>query len=754
MPKKSLKKKEKKQDKARPKFDVHSDAIKAIWGVALIVLFLLSTLAFAGFAGAGGRFFAQASGAFLGFGKFVIPFALLGASYIFFTSYKRNTYLPIIFGGFLFFSGVLGIFHILSPAGERLGGYWGYFAARPVEGMFGKTAAIFVFSGLIVVSAIVVFNIKIGYMIARRREKLADARQAEQKNVNVKVKTWQEETETQDSRLKSQNHPEAEQARYGGSNSKAKIGEEEEYSRESLNSASPRPHSPDKSFAVQETLRPPGDFRLPPIELLEKETGKPSSGDIIANVNIIKRTLQNFGIEVEMGEVNVGPTVTQFTLKPAEGVKLSRIMALNNDLSLALAAHPIRIEAPIPGRSLVGVEIPNKGISIVRLKNLLESESFQKRSGNLFLAIGRDVSGAVVVANLAKMPHLLIAGSTGSGKTIALNAMILNLLYQNPPNLLKFILIDPKRVEFQVYSDIPHLLAPVVVDTQKTVNALKWAVAEMERRFETLAAARARDILSFNSNKKAIVQHGPLPYIVVVIDELADLMAARGKEIEALIVRLAQMARAVGIHLVLATQRPSVEVITGLIKANITTRVAFQVASQIDSRTVLDMSGAEKLLGNGDMLYLAGDAQKPKRVQGSYISEKEVRRVADYLREEGERMKTSEETGIEIKSQSIPASFSPSSPLNPFASPASAMMNQESFDFENFSGGSDDELYEEAKKLVIQTQKASASLLQRRLKVGYARAARMIDILEENGIVGPGDGAKPREVYMGQDEEA
>jgi len=291
-----------------------------------------------------------------------------------------------------------------------------------------------------------------------------------------------------------------------------------------------------------------------------------------------------------------------------------------------------------------------------------------------------------------------------------------------------------------VYSDIPYLLAPVVVDTQKTVNALKWAVSEMERRFEVLAEAKARDILSFNSSKKAVTEHGPLPYIIIVIDELADLMASRGKEIEALVVRLAQMARAVGIHLVLATQRPSVEVITGLIKANITTRIAFQVASQIDSRTVLDMAGAEKLLGNGDMLYLAGDAQKPRRVQGAYVSEKEVRRVADYLREEGQRMKAGEEVEVEAnKSKSI---------LEPVLASSSRVDFDETGDLAN-----DDELYEEAKKLVIQAQKASASLLQRRLKVGYARAARMIDMLEENGIVGPGDGAKPREVYMGREEE-
>jgi len=293
-------------------------------------------------------------------------------------------------------------------------------------------------------------------------------------------------------------------------------------------------------------------------------------------------------------------------------------------------------------------------------------------------------------------------------------------------------------VEFPVFSDIPHLLAPVVVDTQKTVNALKWSVSEMERRFELLASVKARDIGAFNSSKKIVDEHGPLPYIVIVIDELADLMASRGKDIEALVVRLAQMARAVGIHLVLATQRPSVEVITGLIKANITSRIAFQVASQVDSRTVLDMSGAEKLLGNGDMLYLSGDASKPRRVQGAYITDKEVRRVADYLREEGIKIKDAEPSESTVS-------------INPEVNISEKMTP---LDFEDTTNATDDELYEEAHALVIQAQKASSSLLQRRLRVGYARAARLMDMLEENGVIGPGEGAKPRDVYIGREEEA
>lgn len=727
----------KRKEKERAKFDVHREAIKSLWGVFFIILFLLSALSFVGKAGAAGGAFSQITESVFGWGRFAIPPAFLAASYILFTSWRRNSYLPLSAGGILFFSGVLGLFHI--AAGEELmrGGYWGYIVSFPVVMPLGKIAASIIFLGLIAISFIVSFNIKIGKLIEERRTRMTERRkgtgvetpesesiaQVTQSVGGLRVKTWKDQGETRDK----------------GHEAKEKGREKRAGQRESAGKES-------EDFAVQDTSGLSGDFRLPPLELLEKETGKPSSGDIVANANIIKRTLQNFGIEVEMGEVNVGPTVTQFTLKPAEGIKLARILALHNDLSLALASHPIRIEAPIPGRSLVGIEIPNKGFALVRLKNLLESEEFAKRSNRTTVALGRDVSGAGIYANLAKMPHMLIAGSTGSGKTICLNVLILSLLCQNSPKTLKFILIDPKRVEFPVFSDIPHLLAPVVVDAQKTVNALKWTVSEMERRFEVLSRAKARDIATFNANKKIVDEFGLLPYIVVIIDELADLMAARGKEIEALIVRLAQLSRAVGIHLVLATQRPSVEVITGLIKANITSRIAFQVASQVDSRTVLDMAGAEKLLGNGDMLYLAGDASKPRRIQGAYVTDKEIRRITDYLREEGARLAS--KGGLEGEEELDLATPSP-----PFEK-ANGGDTPGHVDFEDMEGVVGDELYEAAKKVVIQSQRASSSLLQRRLRVGYARAARLIDMLEEEGVIGHGEGAKPRDVYIGRDGDA
>jgi len=469
------------------------------------------------------------------------------------------------------------------------------------------------------------------------------------------------------------------------------------------------------------------EYQRPPLDLLEKDQGFPAAGDIKQNIAIIKKTLENFGIQVEMGEVNIGPTVTQYTLKPAEGVKLSKITSLSNDLALALASHPIRIEAPIPGKSLVGIEVPNKVRTLVRLRNLISDPQFQNHPSPLCFVLGRDVSGNPAFADLARMPHLLVAGATGTGKTIFLNSLILSLVYRNSPKILKFILVDPKRVEFPVYSDLPHNLTDVIFDVQKTINALRWLVEEMERRFKTLASFKARDIFSYNkiSLEKKIP---PMPYIVLIIDELADLMAARGRELEAAIVRLAQLARAVGIHLVLATQRPSSEVITGLIKANITARVTFQVASQVDSRTVIDMAGAEKLLGRGDMLFLSAESPKPKRIQGAFVSEKEVQRVVEYLslRYKKERIESLEEK-----------------------------LEEETGEVEFFEeiGELEDPLYEEAKRVVIEAKKASASLLQRRLKIGYARAARLLDILEKRGIIGPPRGAKPREVYVKEEEE-
>lgn len=484
-----------------------------------------------------------------------------------------------------------------------------------------------------------------------------------------------------------------------------------------------------------------GQYTPPPLSLLERDKGRPGVGDIKGNANLIKRTLQNFGIQVELDEISIGPSVTRYAIKPAEGVRLQKIVALQQNLELALAAHPVRIEAPIPGKSLVGIEVPNSAKVTVGLGTLLESPEFADSPKPLLVATGRDIAGQSHFANVAKMPHMLIAGATGSGKSVTIHAVITSLLYRVGPQQLRFLMIDPKRVELTLYNKIPHLLSPVITDPKKAIMALRWAGREMERRYNILEEQRVRDIESYHQNiltpalekirKEGEPEEGEpvpeaMPYIVVVIDELADIMQTYPRELEAAIVRLAQMSRAVGIHLLLSTQRPSVNVITGLIKANVPSRLALQVASQIDSRTILDQGGAEKLLGAGDMLYLGGDMQKPVRLQSAFISESEVKKVTDFIAKNNDA-----EIPVDI------------------AAPAPGTT---SISLEGGGGGGgfddegEDDMYEAAREAVLEAGKASTSYLQRKLRVGYARAARLIDILEERGVIGPGDGAKPREV--------
>ncbi len=481
------------------------------------------------------------------------------------------------------------------------------------------------------------------------------------------------------------------------------------------------------------------DYAYPPLSLLEQTSGKPSIGDAKANQNIIKRTLANFGIDVEMDEVSVGPTVTRYSLKPAEGVKLARILALQNELSLALAAHPIRVEAPIPGKSLVGIEIPNKSKTMIGLASVFAEDEFKQSSKPLLIALGKTVAGKTRFDNIAKMPHALIAGTTGSGKSVTIHALIVSLLYRNSPEDLRFIMVDPKRVELTLYNKIPHLLTPVIKEPKKAILALKWAAKEMERRYNLLEEMQVRDIGSYHSSvvepaykkvkgkdltddqRAALPER--MPYIVIIIDELADIMTAYPRELEAGIVRLAQMSRAVGIHLILSTQRPSVNVITGLIKANVPTRLALQVASQIDSRTIIDTAGAEKLLGRGDTLFMSGEMAKPERVQCPNVTEDEVKRVVAFIRKNHD--------------DDMPDEIELSGTIDADGSVASGSFEDDD---------SSDDLYEEARQIVIETRKASTSFLQRKLGIGYARAARLIDMLEERGVVGPGNGAKPRDV--------
>ncbi|MEZ4102955.1 MAG: DNA translocase FtsK [Candidatus Paceibacterota bacterium] len=481
-----------------------------------------------------------------------------------------------------------------------------------------------------------------------------------------------------------------------------------------------------EGLGMMATFKSSSEYKAPPLSLLNKNSDKVVTGDIKANSVIIKRTLANFGIDVEMDEVTVGPTVTRYSLKPAQGVRLAKISALSNELRLALAAKAIRIEAPIPGQSLVGVEIPNQVKALVDIRSLISDEVFQKNQKPLTVALGKSVSGKAHYANVAKMPHLIIAGATGAGKSVAVHALITSLLYRNGPENLRFIMIDPKRVELTLYNSIPHLLTPVITEPKKAIIALKWAVGEMERRYDILEGHAVRDIESYNKKKEKDEEMENIPYIVVIVDELADIMMSYPRELEAGIVRLAQMSRAVGIHLILSTQRPSVNVITGLIKANVPARIALQVSSQIDSRTILDSAGAEKLLGAGDMLYSSGDMNQPERIQCAFISEDEVKKVAAYLKNQYK-----DELPDDINLSEV--GISKESTI---------------FDSGNLSDGDQDDLFEEARAIVIGSKKASTSYLQRRLKIGYSRAARLIDELEEAGVVGEANGSKPREILV------
>jgi S-DNA-T family DNA segregation ATPase FtsK/SpoIIIE len=460
-----------------------------------------------------------------------------------------------------------------------------------------------------------------------------------------------------------------------------------------------------------------------PLSLLNSKKGKPTSGDIEHNSEIIHHSLENFGIPVDMGSVSVGPTVTQYTFKPSEGIKLSKITNLSNDLALALAAHPIRIEAPIPGKSLVGVEVPNQAKAIVNLRETLSSKVYKERKNNMFLALGKDVAGRAWMDDLTKMPHLLVAGATNSGKSVCLNAIIISLMYQNSPDDLRFIMVDPKRVEMTTYNNIPYLLCPVIDDVPKTVNALKWCLNEMDRRYEILKNSGKKNIQAFNEGAEE-----RMPYIVFVIDELADLMVANAKDIEGAVIRLAQMARAVGIHLILATQRPSVDVITGLIKANMPARIAFSVASGTDSRTILDMLGAEKLLGRGDMLFKNAEMSKPVRLQGAFLSDDEIEKIVKYVKKKAGKPKYINEI---IERQVVKG------------------MGGIGLDGMR---GDEDELLSEAKEIVVNMGRASASFLQRKLRIGYARAASILDQLEELGIIGPSNGSKPREILISKEQ--
>lgn len=468
---------------------------------------------------------------------------------------------------------------------------------------------------------------------------------------------------------------------------------------------------------------PPKPYKLPPFRLLSKPNNGGKGGDqndYMQTARKLEATLESFGVRAKVLEVVRGPSVTRYEIQPDIGVKVSRIVNLTDDIALALAAKDIRMEAPIPGKSAIGIEVPNNEVSLVTMREVMETPTFQEAESKLSIAFGRDISGQTIVGNLARMPHLLVAGATGSGKSVCINGIITSILYKAKPDEVKFLMVDPKMVELNVYNGIPHLMAPVVTDPKRASLALKKIVVEMEKRYELFSKSGTRNIEGYNNLMKDNLP-AVLPYIVVIVDELADLMMVAANDVEDAITRLAQMARAAGIHLIIATQRPSVDVITGVIKANIPSRIAFGVSSQVDSRTILDMAGAEKLLGRGDMLFMPMGSSKPIRVQGAFMTDQEVENIVDFVRDQAQ---------AEYDESLVP-------------------------EIDESSNSDDeelDELYEQAVTIVLEAKQASVSLLQRRMRVGYTRAARLIDSMEARGVIGPYEGSKPREVLMSMEQ--
>ncbi len=737
--------------------DMKEETIRAILAILAFVITLLSLLAAfpngnTSMAGPLGLYGYEFFTRIFGIGYFLIPlvFAMIGITLLQGLEKKFRTSKTI--GAIVFFLSSLGLIHIIGTMigdpTSRLAGIFGYWVASPLILILATSATSILLVALVIISIFIMFEM---HITAEQLKfwKWFNRGIKEEKNKGIKGENMEMDADEEanvDAALAENALAAAElqksvmAKKMSGDIKQKKASSTEDFDVE------------DGAFnaAVQVPLMKP--FTPPPLSLLEKDRGKPETGDIKATANIIKRTLQNFGITVEMDEISIGPSVTRYALKPAEGVKLSRIVGLNNDLALALAAHPIRIEAPIPGKSLVGIEVPNTAKTTVGLATLLGSNDYQGSDKPLLVSLGKDITGKAHFANLAKSPHALIAGATGSGKSVTIHALISSLLYRNSPENLRFIMIDPKRVELTLYNKIPHLLTPVITDPKKAILALKWAGKEMARRYDTLEKNSVQNIESYHKTvlapaveilKKKVVGKDAneeikaeglpetMPYIVIVIDELADIMQTYPRELESAIVRLAQMSRAVGIHLVISTQRPSVNVITGLIKANIPTRVALQVASQIDSRTILDQPGAEKLLGAGDMLYLGGEMSKPVRLQSAFISESEVKRVVKFLYDQYK-----DEIMSEIN-LGAPA---------PEAGAGAAFGSDMNLDSDSLE---EDDMYEPAREAVISAGKASTSYIQRKLGVGYSRAAKLIDMLEERGVIGPGNGSKPREVIGG-----
>lgn len=711
--------------KPEPEAGAYSAVVRYTSAIALFATGLLLTLSLFGAAGPVGSAIFTASYTLVGIAAFFLPILLIGLATH--AGFKWPTIEPLATSGALLIAASTLAFSGLFP-GTAFGGVVGTWIGSALANLFGFWGTFVLLVSALAIGVAIVTDIEAIFNLMT--ENVSDL--------------WLRHQETR----AAHRIADAEEEEF---NDVVGVPEDEDgYEEEDEPEAAPE-HEPTVTIfnstigSANGIANFDAEYEAPPLSILGADKGKPGVGDIKANANIIKRTFQNFGISLEMDEVSVGPTVTRYAVKPAEGVRLSKIVSLTSNLELALAAHPVRIEAPIPGKSLVGIEVPNTIKAMVGLGGLLSSPEWNESQKPLLAAIGRDITGTPHYVNIAKMPHGLVAGATGSGKSVAIHALITSLLYRNGPNQLRFIMIDPKRVELTLYNGIPHLLTPVITDPKKAIFALKWAAKEMERRYNILETNHVRDVDSYHTSifepekkkaanlSRAELKHDmpeAMPYIAIVIDELADIMQSYPRELEASIVRLAQMSRAVGIHLILSTQRPSVNVITGLIKANVPTRMALQVASQIDSRTILDGAGAESLLGAGDMLYLSSDMQKPVRLQTAYISETEVKKVVSYIKSHNAGDLSSIDfgnagtTGVQI--------MEPNDVIG--------LIN------DSFDDDVDDDLYDEARTAVEEAGRASTSYLQRKLKIGYSRAARLMDVLEAKGVIGAADGSKPREI--------
>ncbi len=742
-------------------FQVKTSVLREIYAVTYLGLGVITFLSLRNNFGMAGEMWLSVLKPILGWGTFALPVLLCGASLMLFLSKRVIFPASRIVGILLLMVSSLSILHLSVPMDDLLtvaqsggyGGYIGFVANFLVRESMGINAvgASAIFITLLIIAILLTFEVSIVAFVNFLKPDLRLIRKRSGRDEEIDDEDLMDDDEL----LKDMPEELMKKVEALTDDDFKKPAEQNPAEMITIKRAQITPTTAAEDTAgknVERTIpikteeqealtskegdenefvdwAPPSLDLLTPAVISEGESDDALLKD---NAQKISEKLSQFGLEVGMHEVHVGPTVIQYTLRPHEGIKLSKITALKNDLALALAAKAIRIEAPIPGKSLVGIEVPNDHRTLVHLREILESKEFNEIPSNLRLPLGRDVSGKPMCGDLASMPHLLVAGATGSGKSVGMNTFLLSLLYQNSPNDLKLIMIDPKRVEMGSYNGIPHLLTPVITDPGKAAIALRWAVAEMNRRYQLCAENGHRNIGEFNvcadvhEEGRELPGHQKMPNIVIVIDELADLMMAAGKEVEASICRIAQMARAVGIHLIVATQRPSVDVITGLIKANIPARIAFAVSSSIDSRTILDSIGAEDLLGKGDMLYLPGGMSKPVRIQGIYVSTKEIERVTN-----------------NIKVQSPAPDY-----LEEIVSTKVAQEKVQGIPESNLADADDEDLYQQALQVVIESRKASASLLQRRLKVGYARAARLLDMMEQNGAIGPVNGAKAREIYI------